>query len=501
MAGEGNVVKQNGGGRSSKKGTMRSAIKVAKGTRDFHPREMRIRTQAFDLIRQVFSRHGAVTIDTPVFELRKLLQNKYGEDSKLIYDLADHSGVSGEKLSLRYDLTVPFARYVANYNVRTMKRYHIGKVYRRDRPAMEKGRFREFYQCDMDIAGEYPSMVADAEVLFVFCEILDTLASISKWHKELMGSFKVKMNHRGILDAIFVICGVDKENLRAVSSSIDKLDKEPWEDVKKELVTVKSIPEDTADRIGKYCNQAGAPYEMLKILREDSSLSSNETACASLDAMEKLFEYLDAYGVLDKMSFDLTLARGLDYYTGVIFEAIIEKNKTKVGSIGAGGRYDDLVGGFKGQKVPCVGCSLGVERIMTFMMAAETARTKEEKRVERENDTEVLVVTAGKGKEGGNMVLRMKTVAELWKAGIKAEFCYNANWDFGKQRMSADKSGIPIIVICGEEESKRGAISIKDMRINVQKELPREKLVAGVRSALRGDWNSSEKTCCNSNCC
>lgn len=481
-------------GRSSKKNTMRSSVKVAKGTRDFNPQEMRTRTQTFDIVRRVFSRHGAVTIDTPIFELRQILQNKYGEDSKLIYDLADHSGDSGEKLSLRYDLTVPFARYVANHNVKAMKRYHIGKVYRRDRPAIERGRYREFYQCDLDIAGEYPLMVPDAEVIYVLCDILGELSSISKWHEEQLGSYKIKLNHRGILDAIFMTCGVTNENLRPVSSSIDKLDKLPWENVKTELVETKGIPEDVADRIGKYCNQSGHPYEMLKVLREDTALAENELACRSFDAMEKLFEYLDAYDVLDRISFDLSLARGLDYYTGVIFEAILEEGKTKVGSIGAGGRYDELVGTFKGQRIPCVGCSLGIERVMTCMIEAEKAKTKATQSIQRENDTDVLVVTTGKGKDGVNMVVRMKTASELWRAGLNAEFCYNANWDFTKQRMSAAKAGIPILVICGEEESEKGTISIKDTRVNVQKEFARKKLVDGVREALEGGWTVQSDT-------
>lgn len=163
-------------------------VKVAKGTRDFQPYQMAIRAKAFEIITSVFKKHGAVEIDTPVFELKETLMGKYGEDSKLIYDLEDQGG---EILSLRYDLTVPFARFIATHNYPSMKRYHIGKVYRRDNPQMSKGRFREFYQCDFDIAGpNYGRMIPDAEVIKVVVEILEKLDA---------GTFVIKINHRLLL--------------------------------------------------------------------------------------------------------------------------------------------------------------------------------------------------------------------------------------------------------------------------------------------------------------
>ena len=165
-------------------GGQRRKPKIAKGARDFLPAAMVIREEAFSTIKRIFKRHGAVEIDTPVFELKETLTGKYGEDSKLIYDLADQGG---ELLALRYDLTVPFARFLALNSVGNIKRYHIAKVYRRDNPVMSKGRFREFYQCDFDIAGLYPPMIADAEVLTVASEILSELK---------IGDFMIKLNHR-----------------------------------------------------------------------------------------------------------------------------------------------------------------------------------------------------------------------------------------------------------------------------------------------------------------
>ena len=201
---------------------------------------MVIRDRIFSAITKVFKRHGAVTIDTyvrrynhclatgsrsilianglsirPVFELKEILSGKYGEDSKLIYDLQDQGG---ELCSLRYDLTVPFARWLAmNPAVQNIKRYHLAKVYRRDQPAMKKGRMREFYQCDFDIAGSFDPMLPDAEILRITMEVLASLG----WKEK----YNIKINHRKLLDGIFEVCGVPPDKIRAISSAVDKLDK------------------------------------------------------------------------------------------------------------------------------------------------------------------------------------------------------------------------------------------------------------------------------------
>lgn len=229
--------------------------KLPKGTRDFMPEQMAIRQKAFNKITEIFKRHGAVELDTPVFELRETLMGKYGEDSKLIYDLADQGG---ELLSLRFDLTVPFARFLAMHNVTNIKRYHIAKVYRRDNPQVSKGRFREFYQCDFDIAGSYPPMVADSEAIQVFVEILRELE---------MGSFKVKLNHRQLLDAALEISGAPASKFRTISSSIDKLDKQPWEEVCKELIDDKGLDASIVDSIHTFVTYHGPPKKLLETLK------------------------------------------------------------------------------------------------------------------------------------------------------------------------------------------------------------------------------------------
>lgn len=338
-------------------GGMQRKPKVPKGTRDYLPEQMSIRAQAFSIIRRVFQRHGAVEIDTPVFERKETLTGKYGEDSKLIYDLADQGG---EMLALRYDLTVPFARFLAVNSVGNIKRFHIGKVYRRDQPALSRGRYREFYQCDFDIAGVYGRMVPDSECLAVACEILDALP---------IGDFGVKLNHRRLLDAILDICGVPAEKFRTICSAVDKLDKEPWSEVRREMVEDKGLTGEVADRIGEFVVLKGEPWEMYQSLMDGKKFGEHKGALEAMEDLRICFEYLDAMDKLKFLSFDLSLARGLDYYTGVIYEAVCMNGNTQVGSIGGGGRYDNLVSMFQeaGKVTPCVGVSVGIERVFTLM--------------------------------------------------------------------------------------------------------------------------------------
>lgn len=338
-------------------GGMQRKPKVAKGTRDYLPEQMSIRDKAFTIIRRVFKRHGAVEIDTPVFELKETLTGKYGEDSKLIYDLADQGG---EMLALRYDLTVPFARFLAVNAVGNIKRFHIGKVYRRDQPALSRGRYREFYQCDFDIAGVYGRMVPDSECLAVACEILDALP---------IGDFGIKLNHRRLLDAILDICGVPADKFRTICSAVDKLDKEPWSEVRREMVEDKGLEGDVADKIGEFVVLKGKPWDMYNSLMGSKKFGNHKGALEAMEDLRICFEYLEAMDKLKFISFDLSLARGLDYYTGVIYEAVCMNGNTQVGSIGGGGRYDNLVSMFQeaGKVTPCVGVSVGIERVFTLM--------------------------------------------------------------------------------------------------------------------------------------
>ncbi|TYJ53488.1 hypothetical protein B9479_005874 [Cryptococcus floricola] len=465
-------------------------LKTPKGTIDHKPEAALLRKKIFSTLEGIFLKHDASTIDTPVFELKEILAGKYGEDSKLIYDLADQGG---ELCSLRYDLTVPFARYVAMNGLSSIRRYHIGKVYRRDQPVMTKGRMREFYQCDFDIAGPCDPMVYDSEVLRVLCESLTSLD---------IGEYTVKINHRKILDGIFQLAGVPADKTRPISSAVDKLDKLPWADVKKEMTAEKGLDEKVADKIGEYVGLKGPGLEVLAKLQADTALTAIPLAKQGLDDMEILFRYLQVYKVLDKMSFDMSLARGLDYYTGIIYEAIHESSapaskapvpsvpaptstssatpaskpkKSKkdvtvnedgvdestigVGSIAAGGRYDNLVGMFasatgrKAEQVPCVGMSVGVERVYSII---EMRRKKAEEKV-RGKETEVYVLGLG----GVPIEKRMEFATLLWDAGIKTSFSPKVNPKPQPQWNQADDDLVPFIVILAPKELEAGTVRIK----------------------------------------
>ncbi|KAK3906664.1 hypothetical protein C8A05DRAFT_29413 [Staphylotrichum tortipilum] len=455
-------------------------IKTPKGTRDWSGADMVLRERIFRTIADVFKRHGGITIDTPVFELKEILAGKYGEDSKLIYDLADQGG---ELCSLRYDLTVPFARYLAmNKDVTQIKRYHIAKVYRRDQPAVKKGRMREFYQCDFDIAGVYDPMIPDAEIIRIINEVFEGLG--------FQGKYTIKLNSRKILDGLFQVCGVPEPLIRPISSAVDKLDKLPWADVRKEMVDEKGLSPEAADKIGQYVLLKGQ-RDLLEKLKEDKDLAANASMQAGFADMDLLFTYLEAFGADHTVSFDLSLARGLDYYTGVIYEVVTEgsapaapaseENKAKaakkkggkpssadddrsddptlgIGSIAAGGRYDNLVGMFSGKtQVPCVGISFGIDRIFSIISAIQ-------KEKERRNEVDVFVMAFGGGKDfTGLLKERSQVCSRLWDAGIKAELLYKVKPKLQNQFKAAEAGGVPFALILGEDELAQGKAKLKEM--------------------------------------
>ncbi|KAK9417077.1 hypothetical protein SUNI508_09095 [Seiridium unicorne] len=482
-------------------------LKTPKGTKDWDGKDMVLREKIFSTITEVFKRHGGVTIDTPVgaialppklghfltlcqvFELREILTGKYGEDSKLIYNLEDQGG---ELCSLRYDLTVPFARWLAmNKDVQQIKRYHIGKVYRRDQPAMTKGRMREFYQVDFDIAGpNYDPMLPDAEIIRIINEVFDGLG----WK----GTFTIKLNHRKILDGIFETCGVPEDKIRSISSAVDKLDKLPWTEVKKEMLE-KGLSEEVADRIGEWVTLKGK-RDLLEKLRADEKLSANASMKKGMDDLDLLFSYLEYFNALDTVSFDLSLARGLDYYDGLIYETVTQgsapaetpsaeevqpapKKKGKkgttnpdddrsddpsvgIGSVAAGGRYDNLVGMFSGGKnqIPCVGISFGIERIFSI----EKARMEADKSAAavRRNDVDVYVMAFGGSGFKGLLKERMSVAASLWEAGVKTEFLYKVKPKLQNQFKAAESNGVPFAVVLGEDELERGQVKIKELGLS-----------------------------------
>jgi len=435
-------------------------VKIVKGAKDFLPYQMTIRNLAFDIITNVFKKHGAVEIDTPVFELKEILIGKYGEDTKLIYDLKDQGG---EEISLRYDLTVPLARFMAVHNLTQIKRYQIGKAYRRDQPQKTRGRFREFLQCDFDIVGSgYGLMIPEIEVLKVIVEILNNLD---------VGDYFIKLNHRMLLSAITEICGIDQSKFYSICSSIDKLDKETYENVKKELIH-KGIKLEQADKLLEYSKLNDEPKKLLKKLKQMNEFIENSKAKQSLEELEILFDYLNLINLEKYCRFDLSLSRGLDYYTGLIYEAVLI-NGGKMGSICGGGRYDNLIGMFSSKKIPAVGVSIGIERIFGLL----EEKYKKDDNI-RDNETEVLVASIGKINLTKN---RLEVINKLWDAGIKAEILYEDIPKLEKQMNYALTKKIPYIIFIGEDELKENKFNLKNLKTKEQKILDIDNLIQEIK--------------------
>ncbi|CAH8498641.1 unnamed protein product [Schistosoma turkestanicum] len=500
---------------SIKKCEVKYNLKVPKGTRDRDPLQMTILEGVFNTIIQCFKRHDAVTIDTPVFELKEVLSGKYGEESKLIYDLQDQGG---EALSLRYDLTVPFARYVAMHKIKSIKRYQIGKVYRRDQPAMTRGRYREFYQCDFDIAGDYGLMLADVECLRIIYEVLSELD---------LGDFVIKVNHRRLLDGLFLACDVPSDKFVSACSSIDKLDKIPWEDVRRELCEDKGLSTEAADKIGTYVQLVGG-MDLVERLELDEHLNNQLSAKTALQEMRLLLNYCKALGIQERISFDLSLARGLDYYTGVIYEAVLKgftynpscpnkeltdsnendlnssvkksskKNKKSkeqseedesiasgesmaVGSVAGGGRYDGLVGMFdsSGTQVPCVGFSFGIERLLAIKEALTNSSDKSKCSL-RSTETEVMVAGAHKGL----IMQRLQCCQILWNAKIKATMSHKNHPKLLDQLQYCESTGIPLAVVLGESELARNTVKLRDIQSREEYEVLYTDLVNKIKELL-----------------
>ncbi|XP_027256619.1 histidine--tRNA ligase, mitochondrial isoform X3 [Cricetulus griseus] len=372
-------------------------------------------------------------------------------------------------------LMVPFARYLAMNKLKKMKRYQVGKVWRRESPALVQGRYREFCQCDFDIAGEFDPMIPDAECLKIMCEILSGLQ---------LGDFLIKVNDRRVVDGMFAVCGVPEDKFRTICTSMDKLDKMPWEDVRHEMVAKKGLAPEVADRIGEYVQCHGG-ISLVEKLSKDPRLSQSQLALQGLGDLKLLFEYLTLFGIAEKISFDLSLARGLDYYTGVIYEAVLlqspgwaGKEALNVGSVAAGGRYDGLVAQFdpKGHNVPCVGLSIGVERI--FCLVEQKMKASGEK--VRTIETQVFVATP----QRNFLRERLKIITELWDAGIKAEMLYKNNPKLLTQLLYCEKTDIPLMVIIGEQEQKEGVIKLRSVASREEVTINRESLVAEIQKRL-----------------
>lgn len=429
---------------------------IPKGTRDFSPAEMTRRNYIFDTIKSVFRLYGFQPIETPAMENLSTLMGKYGEEGdKLLFKVLNSGDFAaklgdGELLErnsvrltnkisekgLRYDLTVPFARFVVQYRNDIsfpFKRYQIQPVWRADRP--QKGRYREFYQCDVDIVGS-DSLLNEAELV----QIVDNVFA------RLKIDALVKINNRKILAGIAETIG-EKDRIIDITVAIDKLDKIGLEKVNEELLE-KGVPQTAIDKLQPILHLSGSTAEKLDQLT--TAIANSEIGQKGIAEVRTLFAYLASFELNTEVELDLTLARGLNYYTGAIFE--VKAKNVEMGSICGGGRYDDLTGIFGMPGISGVGISFGADRIYDVMTQLDLFPQ------ETIDSTKILFVNFGEKEEAYCLPL----VSKLRKAGINAEI-FPDQAKMQKQMKWADQKKIPFVAIVGDQEMEQGKINLKNM--------------------------------------
>jgi len=432
--------------------------RVFKGARDFLPEQMLHRERITDVMRTVFKKYGFAPLETPAIEYLDVLAGKYGEDAdRLIYRL-DYKPGTKDQAALHYDLTVPFSRVVAmNPELPfPFKRYQIQPVWRADRPQPHQGRFREFYQCDIDAVGS-ESMLIDAEMVAIAYEVLKTLG---------FTTFLIKINNRKILNGITQYAGLPADMTQEVCRSIDKLDKMPWEEVRKELEE-KQLPEQAIHKLGDLLNR------QLTLDSLGTALEGIETAEKGIAETRELFRFLQVLGVEENhYTFDLSLARGLDYYTGPIFETKLT-DQPHMGSLTGGGRYDQLIGMFTGKNMPAVGTTLGLDRIFTAMQQLNMLEPLK-------TSTRILVAVFSQEEMQHSVQLGV----QLRKAGIATEI-FPEPGKLKKQFAYADKKGIPYMAVLGETEIRENKVTLKDFRTGQQQLISLDEVIATVKNDSR----------------
>ncbi|HLP36402.1 histidine--tRNA ligase [Lacibacter sp.] len=438
-------------------------VSLPQGTRDFGADVVRKRNYIFNTIKSVFELYGFEPLETPAMENLDTLMGKYGEEGdKLIFkilnngldNLAKQQTIKDEfekilagkntsaitERALKYDLTIPFARYVAmNHNQLTMpfKRYQVQPVWRADRP--QKGRYREFYQCDADVVGS-KSLLNEVELTNIYSTVFQKLGV----------DVEIKINSRKILAALAEVCG-GSEKMVDITVAIDKLDKIGLEKVKEELVQ-RGLTAEQISIIEKYLLIVGSNEEKLQQI--NSLLGESETGRQGIEELETV--YLQS--AITNLQFDFTLARGLNYYTGIIFE--VKAKNVQMGSIGGGGRYDDLTGLFGVPNIPGVGISFGVDRIYDVM--------EELKLFPADVHTGTTVLFFNLGDAESKKAFEL--MQQLRNKAVACEL-FHENSKFDKQFKYAEKKQIPFIVILGTKELESGTCNVKELATGVQESL------------------------------
>lgn len=446
---------------------------IPKGTRDFSPSEMVRRNFIFNTIKKVYERYGFVQIETPAMENLSTLEGKYGEEGdKLLFrilnsgEVVQDSKSKGENLKisdlaekgLRYDLTVPFARYVVMHQNEIsfpFKRYQMQPVWRADRP--QKGRYREFYQCDADVIGS-TSLISEAEFLLIIQEVFSSLQI----------DVAIKINNRKILAGIAEVIG-HADKIIDITVAIDKLDKIGEQKVKEELLA-KGLSPDAVNKMQPLFESRGDFETKLNFLK--TFLAESSIGLKGIEETENVISYLNAFGKqLKNLELDITLARGLNYYTGSIFEVKVNDSRsTFSGSVLGGGRYDDLTGIFGLPNVSGVGISFGIDRIYDVMLEMNLF----DQLKLSETTSQVLLVNFGREEEQ----FSLKILNELRQAGINAEIFPEYSAKMKKQMSYADSKKIPFVVLIGKDEMQSGSLTIKDMATGQQEKLTLSKIIS-----------------------
>jgi histidyl-tRNA synthetase len=418
--------------------------------RDFLPQQMLVRQAVIDRFRTVFERYGFEPIDTPLLEYYEVLAGKYGEEGdKLMYHFQDHGG---RQVGLRYDLTVPLARFVAAHRHELafpFKRYHIGPVFRAERP--QRGRYRQFWQCDVDTVGTH-SMLADAEVLAVWVEALESVN---------LPNVVVHVNHRKLLQALATRAGVPAEQAPTVYRAIDKLEKIGPEGVREELLR-HGIAESAARAVLELVQLHGTPGPVLEEVSQ--RLAGDPDAETAVSELRQLVGCLDLLAVDPRRyMLDLALARGLDYYTGPVFEAIVAE--PAIGSLGGAGRYDGLIGMFVDEEIPATGGSLGLERVVEVVQELQLLQTPP--------TVSQALVTVFDDERWGEAL----RIAQALRAhGINAEVYLGERRELRRQIQYADRKGIPVVLFRGPDELAAGVVSVRELATGHQHRVPEREL-------------------------
>ena len=433
--------------------------RVPRGMRDILPKQMIRRQYVIDVIRDVFEEFGFEPLQTPAMELSEVLTGKYGPDAeKLIYQ-AGHTG-GKEDISLRYDLSVPLCRVVAMYPQlpKPFKRYQIDPVWRAERP--QKGRYRQFFQCDADTIGS-DSMLADAENVNLVYQVLSRLG---------FKQFQININDRKLIAGIGQFAGVPTAQLGGLYRSIDKLDKIGLDGVTKELKE-NGISEDVIEKLLPLLQIEGDATTVLSELGEQ--LGDLEIAREGITELKELIGYLTILCVPEECyKVNVAMVRGLEYYTGPIYETVVEE--PKIGSITGGGRYDELIGSFSKQSFPATGTSFGIERIIDVMEEFDMFPSSVGKTV-----TQVLMTIF----DDELMKESLKLATQLREGGIRTEVYFRPA-RISTQMKYADTKGIPYAVILGSDELAAGNAAVRDLKDREQENVPLDQVVERIKKLI-----------------